>query len=91
MLMLMLMLLLCSAGPQSWLETLAAYHTRHYQSPSGQEAARWLFDTVTEVASANPAITVSQFQHSFDQPLLCNFIKYAEKILNNLCSAKTSR
>ncbi|KFA69824.1 hypothetical protein S40285_02435 [Stachybotrys chlorohalonatus IBT 40285] len=55
-------------GPQSWLETLAAYHTRHYQSQTGQEAAQWLFETVAEVASANPKIVVTQFEHSFNQP-----------------------
>ncbi|KAH7308944.1 hypothetical protein B0I35DRAFT_379703 [Stachybotrys elegans] len=55
-------------GPQSWLSSLAEYHTRHYQSESGQEAAQWFFELVTEIASVNPAITVEQFEHSFNQP-----------------------
>lgn len=45
-----------------------SFHNRHYQSSWGTEAATWLYETVQEVASANPAIEVEQFTHSFDQP-----------------------
>ncbi|KAK7224279.1 hypothetical protein V2G26_012282 [Clonostachys chloroleuca] len=55
-------------GPKEWLEHLASYRTRHYQSPTGKEASDWLFAKVTEIASANTAITVEKFEHSFDQP-----------------------
>ena len=55
-------------GPQTWLEHLASYATRHSASPTGAEAAEWLFETVQGIASANSAITVSQYEHSFNQP-----------------------
>ncbi|KAI9167157.1 putative leucine aminopeptidase [Paramyrothecium foliicola] len=55
-------------GPQTWLSSLSEFFTRHYQSPTGREAATWIFDEITQVAAANPLVTVEQFQHSFDQP-----------------------
>ncbi|KAF4507276.1 hypothetical protein G6O67_005933 [Ophiocordyceps sinensis] len=54
--------------PQSWLRTLTNFHTRHYRSPSGKQAAVWLFDEAKSVASANPVINVTQFSHSWHQP-----------------------
>ena len=43
-------------GPQSNLNPLASYKSRHCQSETGTEAAAWLFEKVTEVGSANPSI-----------------------------------
>jgi leucyl aminopeptidase len=57
-----------TAEPQAWVEHLSSYHTRHSDSPTGAEAAAWLFETVQGIASANSAITVEQYEHSFDQP-----------------------
>ncbi len=54
--------------PQSWLQTLTNYHNRYYRASYGTQAGTWLFNTVKSVASANSAITVSQFAHSFSQP-----------------------
>lgn len=54
--------------PQAWLEHLASYNNRHSGSPTGTEAAQWLFETVQGIAAANSAITVEQYEHSFDQP-----------------------
>lgn len=55
-------------APKEWIGKFTEFHTRHYQSESGLEAAEWLFETVQGVAAANPAITVEQFQHEWDQP-----------------------
>ncbi|KAF4506109.1 hypothetical protein G6O67_006227 [Ophiocordyceps sinensis] len=54
--------------PRKWLRTLTNFHTRHFESPSGREAADWLFDEASFVASANPDITVRRFEHEWDQP-----------------------
>ena len=45
-----------------------SYHNRHYRSTYGTQAGTWLLSTVRSVAAANPAITVSTFAHSFNQP-----------------------
>ncbi|KAK3370646.1 hypothetical protein B0H63DRAFT_402722 [Podospora didyma] len=58
-----------TTNPQSWLTTLTNFYNRYYKSTYGTQAATWLYSTVQSVASANPAITVSQFTHSaFNQP-----------------------
>lgn len=44
------------------------FHNRHYQSSYGTESAAWLLEQVRSVASANSAIEVETFEHSFDQP-----------------------
>ncbi|KAM0650972.1 hypothetical protein D7B24_003956 [Verticillium nonalfalfae] len=54
--------------PQSWLQTLTNFQNRHYQSTYGTQASTWLFNQVTTVAAANPAITIRRFTHSFNQP-----------------------
>ncbi|KAK1965014.1 peptidase family M28 [Colletotrichum eremochloae] len=54
--------------PQSWLKTLTDFYNRYYRSTYGTQSATWLFNQVKSVAAANPAITVSQFTHSFNQP-----------------------
>ncbi|KAK0611915.1 hypothetical protein B0T14DRAFT_338337 [Immersiella caudata] len=54
--------------PQSWLTTLTNFHNRYYRGVNGTAASTWLFNTVSQVAAANPAITVSRFTHSFNQP-----------------------
>jgi hypothetical protein len=38
------------------------------EAPTGKESAEWLFKKVKQVAKANKKITVSQFEHEFDQP-----------------------
>ncbi|KAG8415827.1 hypothetical protein J3459_014034 [Metarhizium acridum] len=49
-------------GPKSWLKTYS-------ESDTGIQAANWLFDQVKQLASPNPAITVTRFNHSgFNQP-----------------------
>ncbi|XWW93961.1 hypothetical protein V2A60_001900 [Cordyceps javanica] len=55
-------------GPKSWLKTFSDFHTRHYQSQTGIEASKWLFDQVKSIAAANPAITVQQMKHRINQP-----------------------
>jgi len=47
---------------------LCSYHNRHYRSTYGTQAGTWLYNTVKNIASVNPAITVTQFTHSFNQP-----------------------
>ncbi|KAL1839274.1 hypothetical protein VTJ49DRAFT_1674 [Mycothermus thermophilus] len=57
-----------NTNQQSWLRSLTNYHNRHYRSSYGTQASDWLFNTVKSVAAANPAITVTKFSHSFNQP-----------------------
>ncbi|KAH6617672.1 hypothetical protein B0J18DRAFT_451171 [Chaetomium sp. MPI-SDFR-AT-0129] len=57
-----------TTSPKTWLKTLTDFYNRYYRSSYGTEAGSWLFDTVKSVASANSAITVSKFTHSFNQP-----------------------
>ncbi|GAB1316193.1 Peptide hydrolase [Madurella fahalii] len=57
-----------NTNPQNWLKTLTDFHNRHYNSSYGTEAGAWLFDTIKSVAAVNPAIAVTQFYHSFNQP-----------------------
>jgi bacterial leucyl aminopeptidase len=45
-----------------------SFHNRYYQSTYGTQSGTWLFNTVSSVAAANPAITVTRFTHSFNQP-----------------------
>jgi bacterial leucyl aminopeptidase len=45
-----------------------SFFNRYYNGKYGTESAQWMFDTVTSVAAANPAIKVTQFKHSFNQP-----------------------
>lgn len=57
-----------NAGPQSWLQTLTNYNNRYYRSTTGTQAGTWLYNQVRSIASANSAIVVSQFTHSYNQP-----------------------
>ncbi|KAL2264469.1 hypothetical protein VTK26DRAFT_34 [Humicola hyalothermophila] len=57
-----------NTNPQSWLRTLTDFHNRYYRSSYGTQAGTWLSDTVRSIAAANPAITVTRFTHSFNQP-----------------------
>ncbi|KAF8538688.1 bacterial leucyl aminopeptidase [Trichophaea hybrida] len=42
---------------------------RYYKSAHGTDAAEWLYKKIVEVASKNPLITVSRFNHScYNQP-----------------------
>ncbi|KAM4058902.1 peptidase family M28 domain-containing protein [Hirsutella rhossiliensis] len=54
--------------PERWLETLTNFYTRYFNSPSGIEAAAWLYNEAIEVASANGDITVTRFRHEWEQP-----------------------
>ncbi|KAH7038156.1 leucyl aminopeptidase [Microdochium trichocladiopsis] len=54
---------------KTWANAMVAYRNRHYKGSYATQAATWMFNTVKSVASANTAITVSQFTHSsYDQP-----------------------
>ncbi|KAL2271426.1 hypothetical protein VTJ83DRAFT_797 [Remersonia thermophila] len=57
-----------NANQQSWLRSLTNFHNRHYRSSYGTQSSDWLFNTVKSVAAANPAITVTKFTHSYNQP-----------------------
>ncbi|KFA71418.1 hypothetical protein S40288_04281 [Stachybotrys chartarum IBT 40288] len=57
-----------TSGPQSWLTTLTNYNNRHYRSTTGTQAGTWLLSQVRSIAAANPAIVVTTFAHSFNQP-----------------------
>ncbi|KAK1760259.1 hypothetical protein QBC47DRAFT_312598 [Echria macrotheca] len=57
-----------TTNPQSWLKTLTDFHNRYYRSSYGTQAGDWLFSTIKTVASPNPAITVTKFTHSYNQP-----------------------
>ncbi|KAK1777260.1 hypothetical protein QBC45DRAFT_479357 [Copromyces sp. CBS 386.78] len=57
-----------TTNPQSWLLTLTNFYNRYYKSTYGTQAGTWLYDTIVSVASANSAITVTKFTHSWSQP-----------------------
>ncbi|KAK4445871.1 hypothetical protein QBC34DRAFT_357436 [Podospora aff. communis PSN243] len=57
-----------NSQPQAWLSNLCNFYNRYYRGVNGTAAGNWLFNTVSQVAAANPAITVSRFTHSFNQP-----------------------
>ncbi|EHL02554.1 putative Leucine aminopeptidase 1 [Glarea lozoyensis 74030] len=46
---------------QGWLTTLT-------ESATGTQSSTYLFNTITTIAAANPAIKVTKFTHSFNQP-----------------------
>lgn len=50
------------------MSPLHRFHTRHYRSATGTQASAWLFDQVSKIGAANPAITVNRFTHSYNQP-----------------------
>ncbi|KAI5920915.1 bacterial leucyl aminopeptidase [Camillea tinctor] len=53
---------------QTWTNSLADFYNRYYRGSYAASSATWMHDTVVSVASANPAITVKQFTHSYNQP-----------------------
>lgn len=53
---------------QTWTNTLANFYNRYYRGSYAAESASWMYSTVTSVASANSAIKVKQFTHSYSQP-----------------------
>lgn len=48
--------------------TWASFYTRHYQSKTGTQSSKWVFDNVKKLAASNSAITVKQFTHRYNQP-----------------------
>jgi len=44
----------------SWTE----FNNRYYKSPTGQEPAQWILDTLTAIVSGKPGVTVAKFEHS---------------------------
>ncbi|TDZ22485.1 Leucine aminopeptidase 1 [Colletotrichum orbiculare MAFF 240422] len=63
-----------NTGPQSWLKSLTDFHNRHYRSSTGTQASTWLFNQISSIVSSNPAIVVTRFTHSFNQPSI--IVKY---------------
>ncbi|KAI4186222.1 MAG: hypothetical protein LQ348_004252 [Seirophora lacunosa] len=59
-----------TTGPKSWLRTLSDFYNRYYRSTYGTQSSTWLFNQIKSIAASNPAITVSQFSHSYAQPSL---------------------
>ncbi|KAK8051470.1 peptidase family M28 [Apiospora rasikravindrae] len=53
---------------QTWTNALANFYNRYYKGTYAATSAQWMYDTVRSVASANSAITVKQFAHSYNQP-----------------------
>ncbi|KAK4195741.1 putative aminopeptidase [Triangularia verruculosa] len=60
--------LVSTTQPQSWLTTLTNFHNRYYRATYGTEAGTWLYNTLVSLVAVNPAITVTRFTHSFNQP-----------------------
>ncbi|KKA26478.1 hypothetical protein TD95_005291 [Thielaviopsis punctulata] len=54
--------------PQEWLRKLTDFRNRHYRSTYGTQSAAWLTEKLTEISAANPAISVSQYTHRYNQP-----------------------
>ncbi|KAI0515141.1 Zn-dependent exopeptidase [Xylaria bambusicola] len=53
---------------QTWTNTLADFYNRYYRGSYAATSASWMYSTVVSVASANSAIKVKQFTHSYNQP-----------------------
>ncbi|KAF2966034.1 hypothetical protein GQX73_g7556 [Xylaria multiplex] len=53
---------------QTWTNTLADFYNRYYRGSYAATSASWMYNTVVSVASANSAIKVKQFTHSYSQP-----------------------
>ncbi|KAI0020371.1 Zn-dependent exopeptidase [Xylariomycetidae sp. FL0641] len=53
---------------ETWVNAMADFYNRYYKGSYAETSAAWMYDTVVDVASANPAITVEQFEHSYNQP-----------------------
>ncbi|KAI1174253.1 Zn-dependent exopeptidase [Nemania sp. FL0916] len=53
---------------QTWTNGLADIYNRYYRGSYAGTSATYMYSTVTSVASANSAITVKQFSHSYSQP-----------------------
>lgn len=45
-----------------------SFYNRYYRSSYGTQSSTWLFNQAKSIAASNPAITVSQFTHSYAQP-----------------------
>ena len=50
------------------LVVLSAFNNRYYQSTTGVESSRWIFDTASAIAANRTGVTVEQFAHSWAQP-----------------------
>ncbi|KAI5815026.1 hypothetical protein BZA77DRAFT_317363 [Pyronema omphalodes] len=59
---------------QTWTNGLSNFYTRYYKSSYAPKAATWLYNTVVDVAKANPAITVQKFNHSYSMPSIISKI-----------------
>lgn len=53
---------------ESWTNTLANFYNRYYRGSYAATSSSWVYSTVVSVASANSAIKVKQFAHSYSQP-----------------------
>eukprot|EP00842_Homolaphlyctis_polyrhiza_P002931 jgi/Hompol1/3639/HPOL_000271-RA len=57
---------------ESFLTTLSGFHTRYFQSTTGAESAKWIFDQVQDLADKidRPEVSlgVTMFEHSWGQP-----------------------
>jgi leucyl aminopeptidase len=47
---------------------MTSFYSRYYKGSYAASSAQWMYSTVVDVASANTAITVKQFTHSYNQP-----------------------
>ncbi|KAK8090681.1 peptidase family M28 [Apiospora phragmitis] len=59
---------LSQSNLQTWTNAMADFYNRYYRGSYAATSARWMYDTVRSAASANAAITVKQFAHSYNQP-----------------------
>ncbi|KAI0394619.1 Zn-dependent exopeptidase [Xylariaceae sp. FL0594] len=53
---------------QTWVNSLANFYNRYYRGSYAATSATWMYNTVVTAASANSAIKVKQFTHSYSQP-----------------------
>lgn len=52
----------------TWANGLANIYNRYYRGSYATTSASYMYDLVTDAASGNSAITVSQYTHSYNQP-----------------------
>ncbi|CAJ2510664.1 Uu.00g062890.m01.CDS01 [Anthostomella pinea] len=59
---------LVQSNLETWTNSMADFYNRYYKGSYAATSAAWMYDTVVDVASANSAITVEKFTHSYNQP-----------------------
>ncbi|KAH8647133.1 hypothetical protein BX600DRAFT_476198 [Xylariales sp. PMI_506] len=53
---------------ESWLQSMTSFYNRYYRGQYSTTSAQWMYNTVVNVSSVSPAVTVHRFTHAYNQP-----------------------